>query len=123
MKDELPAHPSDTYLTRRDSDLRRASQAGLPMWLRVTHLARGLVDASGHAPVDNITERLTYVDEAGSRHEPHQKSIPRAIRKAVDRGLLHEGSTRFCLLPVGVKGIGEEAGECPVHGAVSAKME
>lgn len=79
----------------------RSGDSRLPQWLRVTSLAYGMHDETGHARflpgqvglvlghVDPITGQIVEADKA---------NVQRAIRKAVEFGWLASGSGSLCLI-------------------------
>lgn len=98
-----------------------AADRELPDWLRVASLAFGCHEANGHAvfgrgeiagmlgPVDRDTGEIKPMDRANVR---------RAIRTAIQRGFLAEGSQSMCLIVPAhwiVGGVGNSTSDCPIH--------
>lgn len=79
----------------------RSGDPRIPQWLRVTSLAYGMHDETGHTRflpgqvglvlghVDPITGQIVEADKA---------NVQRAIRKAVEFGWLASGSGSLCLI-------------------------
>lgn len=99
----------------------RTADDRLPLWLRVTFLAFGSHRANGHARFKpgEIAEVFGRLNPDTGEIVPEDKhNIQRAIRNAVSRGWLAEGSGSLCLIVPAhhiVGGPGYESEKCPLH--------
>lgn len=77
-----------------------AANPRLPMPLRVAFLAYGNHRANGHAVFrqGEIAKTLGHLDEDGHPVPADRRSVYRAIRQAIDYGLLDEDSKALCLI-------------------------
>lgn len=88
-----------------------------PAALRVAFLAYGTHKANGHARFkqQEVAKILGHLDEHGHPVAADRRTVYRAIRQAVDYGLLAEGSQALCLVVPRhriVGGLGEEDAPC-----------
>jgi hypothetical protein len=91
-----------------------------PLALRVAFLAYGTHTANGHARFKQgeIATVLGHLDENGHPEPADRRTVHRAIRQAVEYGLLAEGSKALCLLVPShriVGGMGDEDAPCDRH--------
>lgn len=101
--------------------LERTADGQLPAWLRVAFLAFGSHRANGHArfkPGD-IGLVLGTVDQTTGEIRPADKhNVQRAIKAAVSRGYLAQGSSSLCLIVPAHAiegGLGFDSEVCPIH--------
>ncbi|WP_432477200.1 hypothetical protein [Nocardioides sp. GXQ0305] len=71
-----------------------------PLALRVAYLAMGTHRANGHAVFKQgeVAAVLGRVDEDGHHAPADRRTVYRAIRQAIDFGMLAEGSGALCLI-------------------------
>lgn len=99
----------------------RTADARLPLWLRVAFLAYGCHRANGHARFKpgEIAEVFGTVNgTTGEIKAADKHNIQRAIRNAVERGWLAEGSSTLCLVVPAHAiegGLGYTGEKCPLH--------
>jgi hypothetical protein len=99
----------------------RTADDRLPLWLRVAFLAFGSHRANGHArfKAGEVGEIFGTVDpETGEIRPLDKHNIQRAIRSAVARGWLADGSSSLCLVVPAhaiAGGPGYESEKCPLH--------
>lgn len=96
-----------------------AANPRFPMPLRVAFLAYSQHRANGHAKFrQREVARVLGRTIDGDFVEADRRTVSRAIRQAVDYGLLAEGSKALCLIVPGHRvqgGQGEADDECPRH--------
>lgn len=100
----------------------RTADTRLPLWLRIAFLALGSHRANGHArfkPGEIAEVFGGGIDpKTGEIRTLDKHNLQRAIRNAVDRGWLAEGSSSLCLIvPAHAVqgGLGYAAEKCPIH--------
>lgn len=78
----------------------QAGNKRAPMALRVTWLAYGNHRANGHANFaqQEVANALGKFDDTGTFNPADRRTVSRAIRQAIDWGLLAEGSGALCLI-------------------------
>lgn len=92
-----------------------------PLPLRVAFLAFGSHRANGHARFKQgeVAMVLGHQGEHGERIPADRRTVWRAIKQAIDYGMLAEGSRALCLVVPShriVGGMGNENAPCDRHG-------
>jgi hypothetical protein len=99
----------------------RTADGRLPLWLRVAFLAMGSHRANGHArfKAGEIGMVFGTIDADTGEIRPQDKHhVQRAIKSAVERGWLSEGSSSLCLIVPAHAiegGVGYPSERCPIH--------
>ena len=98
----------------------RAADPYMPYWFRVAALAFGLHGENGHAPLKHgALSMLLASPDPQTGELVRYRNAARAVRAAIEYGLLAPESTTRCLVvpPMAVKqGEPSRWPKCPVHG-------
>lgn len=97
-----------------------AANPRYPLALRVAFLAFGMHRANGHARFRQreIANVLGRFDDQGTWHPADRRTVNRAIKTAIDYGLLADGSKALCLIVPRHRvsgGLGNENARCDRH--------
>src|SRR5690242_3878184 len=93
LQDPFAMHKQNVWL-------ERARSSALPAWQRVACLAFGTHGVNGHANLapGEIADLLGTDTRTGEIRPVPRQTVHRAIRTAVARGWLAQGSTTRCLV-------------------------